>query len=74
MSAKSLGTLPVIYVVDELQNPLPRKTMLFENDMNSTGGEMMSFQIAKGFGYLFNIVKKGRGTHICRFCSKNGWK
>ena len=39
MPAKSLGTLPVIYAVDEQQNPLPRKTMLFEGDMNSTGGE-----------------------------------
>ena len=37
MSAKSLGTLPVIYAVDEHQNPLPRKTMLFEGDTNSTG-------------------------------------
>ena len=38
MSAKSPGTLPMIYAVDELQNPLPRKTMLFEGDTNSTGG------------------------------------
>ena len=38
MSAKSLGTLPVVYVVDEQQNPLPRKTMSFEGDTNSTGG------------------------------------
>ena len=39
MSAKSLGTLPVIYAVDKKQNPLPRKTMLFEGDTNSTKGE-----------------------------------
>ena len=38
MSAKSLGTLPVIYAVGDLQNPLPRTTMLFEGDRNSTGG------------------------------------
>ena len=38
MSAKSLGTLPVIYAIDELQNPLPRKTMLFEGHMTSTFG------------------------------------
>ena len=38
MSAKSLGTLPVFYAVDKQQNPLPRKTMLFEGDTNSTGG------------------------------------
>ena len=37
-STKSLGTLPVIYAEDELQNPLPRTTMLFEGDRNSTGG------------------------------------
>ena len=39
ISAKSLGTLPVIYAVDEQQNPLPRKTMLCGGDTNSTGGE-----------------------------------
>ena len=44
MSAKSLGTLPVIYAVDRLQNPLPRITMLFEDDMNSTGGRNDVFQ------------------------------
>ena len=38
MSAKSLGTRPMIYAVDELRNPLTRKTMLFEGDTNSTGG------------------------------------
>ena len=38
MSPKSLGTLPVIYAIDELQNPLPRKTMLFEGHMTSTFG------------------------------------
>ena len=39
MSAKSLGTLPVIYAVEEQQNPLPRKTMLCGGDTNTTGGE-----------------------------------
>ena len=39
MSAKSFGTRPVIYAVDEQQNPLPRKTMLFEGDTNNTGGK-----------------------------------
>ena len=38
MPAKGLGTLPVIYALDELQNPLPCTTMLFEGDRNSTGG------------------------------------
>ena len=39
MSAESLRTMPVIYAVDELQNPHPlsRTTMLFEGARNSTG-------------------------------------
>ena len=36
MSAKSLGTLAMIYATDELQNPLPLKTMLCEGDMNNS--------------------------------------
>ena len=57
MSAKSLGTLPVIHAVDELQNPLSRTKMSFEGDRNSiVEGEMVSFHIAKGFGYRFNKV------------------
>ena len=39
ISAKSFGTLPVIYAVDEQQNPLPHKTMSCGGDTNSTGGE-----------------------------------
>ena len=38
MSAKSLGTFPVICAIDEVQNPLPRKTMLFEKHMTSIIG------------------------------------
>ena len=38
MSAKSRGARPVIYAVDEIQNALPRKTMLFDAYTNSTGG------------------------------------
>ena len=34
MSAKRLGTLAMIYAIGELQNPLPRKTMLCEGDLN----------------------------------------
>ena len=43
MSAKSLATLPVIYAVDELQNPSPRTIMLFEGDRNSSGGRNDAF-------------------------------
>ena len=35
MSAKSLGTLPGIYAVDELQNPLNLNVMSFEGHMTS---------------------------------------
>ena len=43
MSAKSLGTLPVFYAIDELQNHFLLKTMLFEGDANSTGGRSDAF-------------------------------
>ena len=56
MSAKRLGTLPMIYAVDEQQNPHPHKTMLCGGDTNSLEGKMMSFQVAKGFSYQFNIA------------------
>ena len=35
MSAKSLGTLVMIYATDELQNPLPLKAMLCEGAANN---------------------------------------
>ena len=50
MSAKSLGTLPVIYTVDELQNPLPVKQCCLKVIGIVLEGEVMPFQIAKGFG------------------------
>ena len=30
----------------------------------------MSFQVATGFGYRFNIVQRGKGAHNCYFCSE----
>ena len=48
MSSKSLGTLHVIYAVDEQQNSLPHKTMLFEGDANSTGGRNDVFPSSYG--------------------------
>ena len=50
MSAKSLGTLPVIYAVDELQNPLPQTTMLFEGDSNNRTGVEHCMGVPKTFG------------------------
>ena len=38
MSAKSLGKFPVICAIDEVQNPLPLKTMLFKRHMTSIIG------------------------------------
>ena len=38
MSAKSLGTLVMIFATDELQNPLSRKLTLCEGDMNNSTG------------------------------------
>ena len=43
MSAKSLGTLHVICAIDELQNPLLRKMLLFEGHMASTTGVSDAF-------------------------------
>ena len=59
MSAKSLGTLVMIYATDELQNHLPLKTMLCEGDMNNS---MMYFCITKGFCYRLNIVCRREGV------------
>ena len=33
-ACQSLGTLAMIYAIVELQNPLPRKTILWKGDMN----------------------------------------
>ena len=43
MSAKSLGTLAMIYAIDELQNPFPLKSMLCEGDMNKPAGRSDAF-------------------------------
>ena len=43
MPAKSLGTLAMIYAIVELQNPLPRKTMLWEGDMNVSASTSDTF-------------------------------
>ena len=43
MPAKSLGTLAMIYAIVELQNPLPRKTMLWKADMNVSASTSDTF-------------------------------
>ena len=44
MRAKSLGTLAMIYAIVGLQNPLPRKTMLWKGDMNVSANTSDTFQ------------------------------
>ena len=48
MSAKSLVTFPVICAIAELENPLPRKTMLFEGHMTNTIGLSGAFSNSQG--------------------------
>ena len=67
MSAKSPGTLPVIYAVDELQNRLPRTTMLFEGDRNSTGGRNGVFPNSKGLRLSIQHCMKGEGSSQLSF-------
>ena len=43
MPAKSLGTLAVTYAIGELQNPLPRKTMLWKGDKNISASTSDTF-------------------------------
>ena len=43
MPAKSLGTLAMIYAIVELQNPLPRKTILWKGDMNVSASTSDTF-------------------------------
>ena len=40
---KSLETLAMIYATDEMQNSLPRETMLCEGDMNNPAGRSDAF-------------------------------
>ena len=61
----------MIYTVDEQQNPSPIKQCCLKVIGIALEGEMMSFQVAKGFRYQFNIVWRGVGAHNCHFCSEN---
>ena len=56
MTAKSLRTHPVIYAADKLQNSLPVQQCCLKVIGIALEGEMVFFQIAKGFGYRLNIV------------------
>ena len=43
MPAKSLGTLARVYAIGKQQNPLPRKAMSCEGDMNNSAGRSDAF-------------------------------
>ena len=43
LPAKGLETLAMVYAIGELRNPLPRKTVSFEGDMNNPAGRSDAF-------------------------------
>ena len=63
MPAKSLGTLPVFYAVDELQNPLfpVQQCCLKVIGIAQEGEVVVSFQIAKDFRLSIQHCMKGEG-------------
>ena len=61
MPAKSLGTLAMIYDIDELQNPLPRKTMLCGGDMNNPACRSDAFLHSYGFRLATQLCLMGGG-------------
>ena len=74
MSAKRPGTLPVIFVAYELQRPLPRKIMLCESDMSSTGGRNgVSPKKLRASAIDSTLCKGGRGLTIVISAPKIGW-
>ena len=73
MSAKSLGTLPVVYAADELQNPLPRTTMLFKDDTNSTGLRNNVSPKIRASAIEPTLYERGRGPTIVISAAKIGW-
>ena len=66
MPAKSLGTLAMIYAIVELQNPLPRKTMLWKGDMNASASTSDAFLQSQGFQLATqHCLTRGGGFHSC---------
>ena len=61
MSAKSIRKFTVICGMDELQNPLPRKAMLFEGHMTSTNGTSNAFPNSYGPWLLIKHCIRGKG-------------
>ena len=60
MLANSLGTQPVSYAVDELQNPFPVQQCCLKVIGIAMEGEMVSFQIAKAFA----LYERGRDSQL----------
>ena len=66
MPAKSLGTLAMIYAIVELQNPLPRKTMLWKGDMNVSASTSDTFLQRYGFQLVTqHCLTGGESFHSC---------
>ena len=61
MPAKSLGTLAIIYVVHELQHPLPPCTMLCHGDMNNPTCTSDTFLHSYGFQLANQHCMRGKG-------------
>ena len=73
MSSNSLGILTVIFAVDEQQNPLPRKTMLFEGDTNSNGGRNDVFPSSYGLWLSIQHCITGEGdSQLLIFAARKG--
>ena len=66
----------MIYAIDEIQNPLLHKTMLFARHMNSTGGRTHAFPNNYVFWTTVQLCKKGNGVYILMSVGKmrRGWK
>ena len=63
MPAKSLGAFAMDYAIGELQNPLPRKTMLCKRDLNNSrvsASDSTLFDRGRGLP-LPLLTQKGKG-------------
>ena len=72
MSAKGLGTFPVICAIDEVQNPLPLKTLLFERHMTSIIGIRDTFPNSYGPWLLIKHCIMGERVYILVNASETG--
>ena len=65
----------MIYAVDELQNPLPRKTVSCGGDTNSTGGENDVFLRSLGLlRSILHCVTMEGGSQLLFLQRKKEWE